>query len=105
MMEGHGQILILPKESGPIMILTNISKRKFGQLMVKGNEDYPITLTFDDPTFRVIITLATNYQLDLTKSDFNELIGYDKKIIKDETNIGVRVPNLTQDTDVLKYSL
>ena len=67
----------------------------------EGNEDYPITLTFDDPTFRVIITLATNYQLDLTKSDFNELIGYDKKIIKDETNIGVRVPNLTQDTDVL----
>ena len=67
----------------------------------EGKEDYPITLTFDNPTFRVIITLATNYQLDLTKSDFNELIGYDKKIIKDETNIGVRVPNLTQDTDVL----
>ena len=67
----------------------------------EGKEDYPITLTFDDPTFRVIITLETNYQLDLTKSDFNELIGYDKKIIKDETNISVRVPNLTQDTDVL----
>ena len=67
----------------------------------EGNEDYPITLTFDDPTFRVIITLATNYQLDLTKSNFNELIGYDKKIIREETNIGVRVPNLTQDTDVL----
>ena len=67
----------------------------------EGNEDYPITLTFDDPTFRVIITLATNYQLDLTKSNFNELIGYDKKILKEETNIGVRVPNLTQDTDVL----
>ena len=71
----------------------------------EGNEDYPITLTFDDPTFRVIITLATNYQLDLTKSDFNELIGYDKKILKDETNIGVRVPNLTQDTDVLHVNI
>ena len=67
----------------------------------EGKEDYPITLTFDDPTFRVIITLETNYQLDLTKSDFNELIGYDKKILKDEMNIGARVPNLTQDTDVL----
>ena len=51
--------------------------------MAKVRKDYPITLTFDDPTFRVIITLATNYQLDLTKSDFNELIGYDKKILKD----------------------
>ena len=67
----------------------------------EGNEDYPITLTFDEPTFRVIITLATGYQLDLTKSDFNELIGYDKKILTDEKNIGDRVPNLTEDTDVL----
>ena len=29
------------------------------------------------------------------------LLGTIKKILKDETNIGVRVPNLTQDTDVL----
>ena len=67
----------------------------------EGKEHYPITLTFDDPTFRVNITLETNYQLDLTKSDFNELTGYDKKILKDEMNIGARVPNFTQDTDVL----
>ena len=66
-----------------------------------GNEDYPIKLTFDEPTFRVLITLDTDYQLNLTKSDFNELIGYDKVILKDEKNIGVRVPNLTEDTDVL----
>ena len=58
-----------------------------------GGEDYPITLTFDEPTFRVIITLETGYQLDLTKSDFNELIGYDQKILTDERNIGYRVPN------------
>ena len=51
----------------------------------EGNENYPITLTFDEPTFRVIITLATVYRLDLTKSDFNELIGYDQKILSDET--------------------
>ena len=81
--------------------LDNYIKEETKTIDGEGKEDYPITLTFDDPTFRVIITLATNYQLDLTKSDFNELIGYDKKIIKDETNIGVRVPNLTQDTDVL----
>ena len=66
-----------------------------------GKEEYPIKLTFDEPTFRVIITLATDYQLDLTKSNFNELIGYDKAILKEERNIGVRVPNLIEDTDVL----
>ena len=66
-----------------------------------GNDEFPITLTFDEPTFRVIITLAKNYQLDLTKSDFNDLIGYDKVVLKGERNVGVRVPNLTEDTDVL----
>ena len=66
-----------------------------------GKDNFPVTLTVNEPTFRVIITLATNYQLDLTKSDFNELIGYDKKILTDERNIGDRVPNLTQDTDLL----
>ena len=67
----------------------------------EGNEDYPITLTFEEPTFRVIITLETGYQLDLTKSDFNELIGYDKRKLTDERNIGDRVANSTEDTDVL----
>ena len=33
-----------------------------------GNDVYPIRLTFDDPTFRVIINLADDYQLYLTKS-------------------------------------
>ena len=35
-----------------------------------GKEVYPITLTFDEPTFRVLITLEKDYQLDLTKSSF-----------------------------------
>ena len=42
-----------------------------------------------------------DYQLDLTKSNFYELIGFDKKIIKDKVNIGPIVPNLSQDTDIL----
>ena len=71
--------------------LDNYIKEKTKIIDSEGNEDYPITLTFDEPTFRVIITLETGYQLDLTKSDFNELIEYDKKILTDERNIGVRV--------------
>ena len=62
---------------------------------------YPINLTFDEPTFRVIITLDTDYRLDLTKSNFNILIGYDKVILEDEVNIGNKTPNLSEDTDVL----
>ena len=59
------------------------------------NNEYPITLEFDDTTFRVTVTLANNYQLDLTASNFNDLIGFDKKVLKDKTNIGPKVPNLS----------
>ena len=65
------------------------------------NPIYPISLEFDSTTFRVSIILAQNYQLDLTRSNFNDLIGFDKKVLKDEVNIGTRVPNLSQDTDIL----
>ena len=45
-----------------------------------GKDDvYPITLPFDETIFKVTITLKTNYQLDLTKSNFYELIAFDKK--------------------------
>jgi len=45
--------------------------------------------------------LKTNYQLDLTGSNFYELIGFDKVILKDANNYGLRLPNLSQDTDIL----
>ena len=65
------------------------------------NNEYPITLEFDNTTFRVTVTLAPNYQLDLTASNFNELIGFNKEVSKIKTNIGPKVPNLSQDTDIL----
>ena len=67
-----------------------------------GEKDFfPINLSFSPTTFRVTITLATNYQLDLTQSNFYDLIGFDKKILKDEVNLGPTVPNLSQDTEML----
>ena len=65
------------------------------------NNEYPMTLELDNTTFRVTVTLAQNYQLDLTASNSNELIGFDKKVLKSGNNIGVRVANLSQDTDIL----
>ena len=58
-------------------------------------------MSFNDTTFRVTITLDTNYQLDLTKSNFYDLIGFNKEVIKGSINIGPRVPILSQDTDIL----
>ena len=65
------------------------------------NPVYPISLEFDDTIFRTIITLAQNYQLDLTKSDFNDLIGFNKKILTSSENVGDHIPNLSQDREIL----
>ena len=64
-----------------------------------GNDE--ISLTFDATTFRVTIKLPTTIRLDLTKSDFNDLIGFDTRMLSSGTHIGNEVPNLSQDTDVL----
>ena len=45
--------------------------------------------------------MAKNYRLDLTASNFNDLIGFDKTVLSDETSKGGNVPNLSQDTDLL----
>ena len=48
-----------------------------------GEEDeYPITLTFNEVLFRVEIPTKQGYQLDLSVSDFNLLIGYEKKLLR-----------------------
>jgi len=64
-------------------------------------DEYPITLEFQTSTFRVLIKLKTNYQLDLTGSNFHDLVGFDKVILKDVENYGSRMPNLSQDTEML----
>ena len=65
------------------------------------NPTYPITLEFDDTIFRTIITLATNYRLDLTQSDFNDLIGFNQRVLTNAENIGDYIPNLSQDREIL----
>lgn len=62
---------------------------------------YPISLAVDKTTFRTIIRLATNYQLDLRPSNFGDLIGFNKKILSASENIGDHTPNLSQDREIL----
>jgi len=64
-------------------------------------DEYPITLEFQNSTLKVLIKLKTGYQLDSTGSNFHELIGFDKVILKDAENLGARLPNLSQDIDIL----
>ena len=97
----HSHTLHFRRVFGHMNIPMNMLKRKRYTSFFITLFDYPINLSFHDITFRVTITLKQNYQIDLTKSNFYELIGFDNKVIKDKTNIGPRVPNLSQDTDML----
>ena len=71
------------------------------------NNEYPITLKFNETTFRVTITLANNYTLDLSTGNFYDLIGFhEERILTNKSGkikafAGDKVPNLSQDTDIL----
>ena len=45
--------------------------------------------------------MKANYQVDLTKSNFRELIGFDKKVLTAGSNVATKVPNLSQYTGIL----
>ena len=45
--------------------------------------------------------MPAQVRLYLIKSDFNDLIDFDKKILTSGSHIGTKVPKLSQDTDVL----
>ena len=55
-----------------------MQREKFG-------DKFPINLGFSLTTFRVTITLETNWQLDLTPSNFGNLIGFEQKDSKRQT--------------------
>ena len=62
------------------------------------NKKYPINILFVLSSFRVIIELDDDYQLDLRGTGFGNLLGFDAKLIT-ETEYGSRFPNITNSVD------
>ena len=94
----QGLILRIPhfhQVYGIILILILTLKQKTFIKSPGKDDEYPITLAFDEAVFKVTITLKANYQVDLTKSNFYELIGFDKKVLTASSNVGANVPNLS----------
>ena len=60
-----------------------------------------ITIFLNMSTFKVLITLASGYQIDFSKSgNFNDLLGFLKqKLVK--SSISPNVPNITKSIDNL----
>ena len=66
----------------------------------KGKKNYSINLTFILSTYRVLVSLDGDYQLDLRGTDFGDLIGFEKKLVT-KTEYGTRLPNITKSIDSL----
>ena len=68
-----------------------------------GKKTYSINLTFILSTYRVLISLDGDYQLDLRGTEFGDLIGFEKKLIT-KTEYGSKLPNITNSIDVLNIN-
>ena len=64
----------------------------------KGAKQYHINLSFVLSTYKVLITLENNYQLDLRGTEFAHL-----KLIN-KTEYGTKLPNITNSIDVLNIN-
>ena len=61
-------------------------------------EKYGINLYFVLSTYRILIELDKDYQVDLTTSDFRKLIGFNSKIVT-STEYGTNLPDITRGVD------
>ena len=81
----------------------HMDQKKHHTTNSKGENEYSINLTFILSTYRVLISISNNYQLDLRETKFGELIGFEKKLIT-STEYGKNLPNITNSIDVLNIN-
>ena len=62
----------------------------------KKDDVYYINLTFVLSTYKILIKIDNNYQLDLRNSKFGELIGFTERIVKKTI-----LPNITNSIDMI----
>ena len=62
----------------------------------KTGDKYHINLTFVLSTYKILIQIENNYQLDLRNSKFGELIGFTEKIVKKKQNMGMLIYLISQ---------
>ena len=60
----------------------------------KNGDKYHISLSFILSTYRILIQIDNNYQLDLRNGKFGELIGFTEKIVN-KTETDDDLPNIT----------
>ena len=79
-----------------MIISTNIWIRK----TQTAEDNYNINILFIFSSYKVVIEISNNYQLDLRNSNFGELIGFKQKLVS-QTEYGLMLPNITNSIDII----
>ena len=76
--------------------------KKKGHKTTDANKDdvYYINLIFVLSTYKILIQIGNNYQLDLRNSEFGKLIGLTEKIVT-KTEYGTILPNIKNSIDAI----
>ena len=71
-------------------------------LITNGESDQasPITIEFDLTSFRCIVSIIKPFALDLRRSNFGALTGFESTVIR-QTQYGTDIPNITNNLDTL----
>ena len=64
----------------------------------KDDSGYIFTINFEFSTYKIFIIIRGDYELDLSQGNFNELLGYNKRILTG-ASFGDKVPNITRGVD------
>ena len=62
------------------------------------DSDYIFTIYFDMSIYRVVILVHSDYELDFSRGNFAELLGYSKSTSSGEV-VGRKAPNITRGVD------
>ena len=80
--------------------LNNFMQKELGKKdPADGKSKELFTLFFDYTILRAVILLDSSVELDFSTGNFADLLGFEKKVISQETNISKYVPNITRGVD------
>ena len=66
---------------------------------VAATEDKLFTLFFDNTIYRAVMVLDPSIELDLSSGSFADLLGFEKKVLDQRTNVSKFIPNITRGVD------
>ena len=83
-----------------ITMMNSFIQKQIGKVdPTKDDSEQLFTLFFHNSVFRVVILLHNSVEMDLSNGTFADLLGFEKKVLDQTTNVSKNVPNITRGVD------